>query len=66
MSHVVIIIKPPAGGGLVATESGAQSQVSWSPDDALSPAQVFRRIERAEQKLTEIEAMLKRAPGGED
>ncbi len=66
MSHMVIIIKPPGGGGRIAEgASTAESQVSWSPDDSLTPVQVFRRSERAERMLAEVEAMLTR-PAGEE
>jgi hypothetical protein len=65
MSHRIIIIGHGGTGNRTAHDSFASSQIDWTPGHNLTPAQVQRRIERAERKLNEAEELLT-GPAGEE
>lgn len=65
MSHRIIIIGHGGTGNRTAHDSFASSQIDWTPSHHLTPAQVQRRIERAERKLNEAEELLT-GPAGEE
>jgi hypothetical protein len=65
VSHRIIIIGSGGTGNRTSHDSQATGSIDWTPSHTLTPQQVARRIERAERKLDEVEAMLTGAVGDE-
>jgi hypothetical protein len=63
VAHRIIIIGHRAAAA--THDSSATGSIDWTPSHTLTPQQVARRIERAERKLDEAEAMLT-APVGDE